>query len=60
MNAIVSGVFPIVAAGSGGKPFVFFSAMTVLQFFVVLICYPETKGVALEDMQTKLAVVSEH
>ncbi len=28
----------------------------VLQFVVVLMFYPETKGVTLEDMQKKLAV----
>jgi hypothetical protein len=27
----------------------------VLQFFVVLSVFPETKGVSLEDMQKKLA-----
>jgi sugar porter (SP) family MFS transporter len=55
MNAIVSGLYPMVAAGSSGKPFVFFSGMTVIQFFVVLFYYPETKGLSLEDMQAKLA-----
>ncbi len=29
--------------------------MMVLQFFVVLFVYPETKGVSLEEMQKKLA-----
>lgn len=56
MNALISGTFPMVAAASGGAPFVFFSAMTVVQFFVVLLFYPETKGVTLEDMQKKLAI----
>ncbi len=55
MNAVISGVFPAVAARSGGYPFVFFAAMMVLQFFVVLFVYPETKGVTLEEMQKKLA-----
>ena len=54
MNALISGVFPLVAAASGSLPFLFFSAMMVLQFFVVLFVYPETKGVSLEDMQKKL------
>jgi SP family arabinose:H+ symporter-like MFS transporter len=27
------------------------AAMMVLQFFVVLLMYPETKGVSLEEMQ---------
>lgn len=55
MNAIVSGTYPMVAARSLGGPFVFFSAMMALQFFVVLFFYPETKGITLEDMQKKLA-----
>src|SRR5271155_362772 len=51
MNAIISGTFPILAKRSAGSPFVFFSAMMVLQFFVVLFLYPETKGYTLEEMQ---------
>src|SRR5579872_3253844 len=54
MNALITGIFPLMAATSGGYPFVFFSIMMVLQFFVVLFIYPETKGVTLEDMQKKL------
>jgi sugar porter (SP) family MFS transporter len=56
MNAGISGTFPLLAASSGGYPFVVFSLMMVLQFFVVLFVYPETKGVTLEEMQRKLAV----
>jgi MFS transporter, SP family, arabinose:H+ symporter len=55
MNALISGVFPIVAAWSKPAPFVFFSAMMALQFWVVFFFYPETKNVVLEDMQKKLA-----
>jgi MFS family permease len=55
MNGAISLVFPLVAAQSGGYPFVFFSVMMVLQFFVVLFVYPETKGFSLEEMQRKLA-----
>jgi sugar porter (SP) family MFS transporter len=55
MNALISGIFPLMAATSGGYPFVFFSIMMVVQFFVVFFIYPETKGVTLEDMQKKLA-----
>ena len=54
MNGIISGTFPLVAAFSGATPFVFFSAMMVLQFFVVLFVYPETKGVSLEAMQKRM------
>ena len=56
MNAIISGLFPLMAASSGGYPFVFFSAMMALQFFVVLFVYPETKSITLEDMQRKLGL----
>ena len=56
MNAAISWIFPVVAAASGGYPFVFFAAMMVVQFFVVLYFYPETKGVSLEEMQRKLGI----
>jgi sugar porter (SP) family MFS transporter len=56
MNALISGVFPVMAASSGGAPFVLFSAMMALQFFVVLFVFPETKGLSLEEMQRKLGI----
>lgn len=56
MNALISGIFPSMAASSGGYPFIFFSLMMVLQFFVVLFVYPETKGLSLEEMQKKLGI----
>jgi sugar porter (SP) family MFS transporter len=56
MNAVISFIFPSLAAKSGGYPFIFFAAMMVLQFFVVLFIYPETKGVSLEEMQKKLGI----
>jgi hypothetical protein len=56
MAGIISLEFPKFAAKSGGYPFVFFSAMMALQFFVVLFWYPETKGITLEDMQKKLGI----
>lgn len=55
MNALISGIFPLMAATSGAYPFVFFSAMMILQFFVVLFVYPETKGFTLEEMQKEMA-----
>ena len=54
MNALISAVFPLIAKQSAGAPFVFFAAMMVLQFLVVLFLYPETKGVTLEQLQTQL------
>lgn len=54
MNALISGIFPLLAAKSGGYPFIFFAAMMAVQFFVVLFSYPETKGVSLEALQKQL------
>jgi MFS transporter, SP family, arabinose:H+ symporter len=54
MNALISGIFTALAAKSKPIAFVFFAAMMVLQFVVVLLAYPETKGVSLEEMQKKL------
>jgi MFS transporter, SP family, arabinose:H+ symporter len=54
MNAIIAAVFPIVARTSGGAPFLFFAVMMVVQFFVVLFIYPETKGATLEQLQQRL------
>ena len=56
MNALISGIFPMLAAKSGGYPFLFFSVMMAAQFLVVLFVYPETKGVSLEEMQEKLEI----
>ena len=56
MNALISWIFPLMAASSGAYPFVFFSVMMVLQFFVVLFLYPETKGISLEEMEKRLGV----
>jgi MFS transporter, SP family, arabinose:H+ symporter len=54
MNAIVSAAFPVVAASWGALPFYFFAAMMAVQFFTVLIFYPETRGVPLEALETRL------
>jgi sugar porter (SP) family MFS transporter len=56
MAGVISLGFPPLAAKSGGYPFLFFSAMTIVQFLVVLFIYPETKGVSLEQMQKKLGI----
>jgi len=55
MNAIIATLFPVAAAWSKGAPFVFFAAMVLLQFFVVLFFFPETKRAPLEDIS---AIVS--
>jgi MFS transporter, SP family, arabinose:H+ symporter len=56
MNAMIAYTFPQLAKSSGAYPFVFFSLMMVLQFFVVLFFYPETKRVSLEQMQHRLGI----
>jgi MFS transporter, SP family, arabinose:H+ symporter len=56
MNAVVSWIFPVMFAYSHGLPFVVFAACMVLQFFVVLFVYPETKGYSLEEMQNRLGI----
>ena len=56
MNALIATVFPVIAAMSQGLPFAFFAGCMVLQFFVVLAIFPETRGVELESMERALAV----
>jgi sugar porter (SP) family MFS transporter len=56
MNALIGLVFPYIAAKSHAAPFVFFSAMMLLQFFIVLFVYPETKGRSLEQIQTQFGL----
>ncbi|HEX7893475.1 MAG TPA: MFS transporter, partial [Terriglobales bacterium] len=54
--ALISLGFPQIAKWSKSLPFVFFAAITVVQFFVVLFAYPETKGVTLEEIQKEMSV----
>jgi len=56
MNALIAYYFPQVAKSSGGAPFLLFGVMMVVQFVVVLLFYPETKGVSLEQLQHKLGI----
>jgi MFS transporter, SP family, arabinose:H+ symporter len=56
MNAIIAGVFPYIAARSQAAPFAFFASMMLLQFFVVLFLYPETKARTLEAIQAQFEV----
>ena len=56
LNAALSWTFPIIAARSGAYPFIFFAAMMVVQFIVVLLFFPETKQVSLEELQRKLKI----
>ena len=54
MNAIIAQAFPMIAVYTQALPFVFFSVCMVLQFFVVLAMFPETRGVELESMDKAL------
>ena len=54
--AAVSWSFPVVAEASGGLAFAFFGAMMLLQFVMVLLFLPETKGVSLEAIQRRLGI----
>ena len=58
MAMLISGIFPMVARNLGqpnaGLPFAFFSVMMVIQIVVVWKFFPETKRVALEDMEQRL------
>ena len=52
--ASLANLFPIVAQHSAAGPFIFFATMMVLQFFVVIRFFPETKGYTLEQLQQQL------
>jgi len=55
MNTVIAREFPVVVHSLHTEtPFVFFAAMTVVQFLVVLFIYPETKGQSLEELQRRL------
>ena len=56
LDVAVSWSFPVVAAKAGAYAFGFFAVMMVLQFFMVLKFWPETKGVSLEELQRRLGV----
>ena len=55
-NALISLIFPVMAKSSGAYPFLFFAAMMVLDCFLVLKYYPETKGITLEKMQQSFGI----
>jgi sugar porter (SP) family MFS transporter len=55
MNALIAQMFPVVVSRmSTATPFVFFAAATVVQFIVVALFFPETKGQTLEQLQREL------
>jgi sugar porter (SP) family MFS transporter len=55
--ALINLSFPVIVAHvSKSAPFMFFSAMMVLQLVLVWRYMPETKGVSLEEMQRHLGI----
>jgi sugar porter (SP) family MFS transporter len=55
-NAIISLIFPVMVGSSGAYPFIFFAVMMVVDFFLVLLYYPETKGISLEQVQHSFGI----
>jgi SP family arabinose:H+ symporter-like MFS transporter len=56
MNAIIAFLFPLIAVHSHAVPFFFFAGMMALQFVLVLLVYPETKGDTLEQIQANFGI----
>ena len=54
MNALLSALFPMAAVESLAYPFLFFSLMMIVQFFVVLVFFPETRSASLEDIDLRI------
>jgi len=54
MAAIISTIYPMLSAVSNSLPFAIFAVCMVVQFFVVLAMFPETRGVELESMDKAL------
>jgi MFS transporter, SP family, arabinose:H+ symporter len=59
IGAIVAQFYPSIRSICVALPFLIFSVMMILQFFIVWRCFPETKGVTLEEIQHKLGIIEE-
>ena len=57
-DALVAQFYPIVAAQSKGAPFLFFMVAMIAQGVIVLLFFPETKGVSLEDLETRMGTAA--
>nr|WP_277923417.1 sugar porter family MFS transporter [Sphingomonas sp. CARO-RG-8B-R24-01] len=53
-NAVIAGVFPMLVAWSAGAPFVIFATAMAAQCVVVLLIFPETKGIALDAIRERM------
>ncbi|HEY5019649.1 MAG TPA: sugar porter family MFS transporter [Steroidobacteraceae bacterium] len=58
-NAVISALFPVVAAATTSLPFAVFALCMVLQFGVVWAFFPETKRATLEHLSQSLESVGE-
>ena len=54
--ALITLYFPRISAHSTAAPFAFFAAMMAVQFILVLLVFPETRGITLEQLQHKLGI----
>lgn len=54
MNAVIAGIFPVLVTAGMWMPFAIFAAMMVLQFVVVWLFLPETRGMSLEQITDML------
>ena len=50
MNAVIAGTFPVLVTAGMWLPFASFAVMMVLQFVVVWLYLPETRGLTLEQI----------
>jgi sugar porter (SP) family MFS transporter len=55
-DALVSGLFPVIAVRHAASAFYFFAAMMVIELGFIIFIYPETKGLSLEEMQRKMGI----
>ena len=54
INAVVSFLFPVVAAYFRAGPFVVFLVVVIAQFLAVPLFFPETSGVTLEAIGRRI------
>jgi MFS transporter, SP family, arabinose:H+ symporter len=53
-NALISGVFPVLANISAAAPFFFFAVMMFADVLIIATWYPETRGLSLESLERRL------
>lgn len=56
MCALIAWTFPLLAAKTGAYAFAFYTVMMILQLLWVIFVMPETKGVPLEQIRSKLGI----